>query len=424
MHRPEFRRFPTELLGILFFLILVFTYAAIFMVDRRSDEALISLQNAFDTTYEGIQELRIASLTNPAAAALQVDGPLQVPAVLQMVDTARMDTAISRFKNLSTIQWLPRQEDPAIRLEQAWQAWLEALAYQPSPEKENLQLLGTIKLADTYLEELRLRTTDAFDLIIFLSGVLFSLGTSGSIAFYARLRQSQLKEEFSAANLKKALESEDEIRRTIAMELHDDIAQDIAAARMLCERMDTTGPNTPGLASRAATTLGDVNQKIRTLCTELRPPALEETGLQEAIRTLCEAETERHSRPLRFIPGGDIPRLKSLIEANLYRIIREAVVNAMKHARDGNIEVRIRVTGTDSNQSSLSIEIQDSGFEQESRTGRQAGTQASTRGFGFGITAMQERAALIGAALSVQLNPAGSMVRIMMPLKQAERKDH
>jgi signal transduction histidine kinase len=208
------------------------------------------------------------------------------------------------------------------------------------------------------------------------------------------------------------------------MELHDDIAQDIAAARMLCERMNTPRASTPELASRAATTLGDVNQKIRSLCTELRPPALEQTGLQEAIRTLCEAEAERHSRPLRFISGGGIPRLQSQIEANLYRIIREAVVNAMKHARYGSIEVSIRMTGADSSQASLTIEIQDSGYEQESRADKQAGSQAGSRGFGFGIAAMQERAALIGAALSVQLDPEGSVVRIMVPLEQAGRKDH
>jgi signal transduction histidine kinase len=406
MHGTEFRRIPTELLGILFFLILVFTYAAMFMVGRRSEEALVSLQHTFATTYEGIQELRITSLANPDKASIQFEA-------------ASMDAAISRFKNLSSIQWLPRQESPAIILEQAWQAWLAALAYHSSPEVESLRLLKAIKLADAHLEELRLRTTDAFDLIIFLSGVLFSLGTSGSIAFYSRLRQSQLKEEFAAVNLKKALESEDEIRRTIAMELHDDIAQDIAAARMLCERMDKSGSGTYELASRAASTLGEVNQKIRTLCTALRPPALEETGLKEAIRTLCEAEAVRHSKPLRFIPGGDIPRLQSQLEANLYRIIREAVVNATKHARDGSIEVRTWVTGTDDSQASLSIEIQDSGFEQDP----QSSTQATNRGYGFGITAMQERAALIGATLSVQLNPAGSIVRITVPLKQSGRKE-
>ncbi len=181
------------------------------------------------------------------------------------------------------------------------------------------------------------------------------------------------------------------------MELHDDIAQDIAAARMLCERMQNTKTNSSDLAIRAASTLGEVNRKIRTLCTELRPPALEETGLQEAVRILCETESGRLSQSLHFTPAGDIPRLSNQVEANLYRIIREAVVNATKHAMEGYNEVK------------------DSGFEQGSKPGN--------RGYGFGITTMHERAALIGAGLSVQLDPEGSLVRIKVPLRQPVRKE-
>ena len=96
------------------------------------------------------------------------------------------------------------------------------------------------------------------------------------------------------------------------------------------------------------------------------------------------------------------------VEANLYRIIREAVVNASKHALEGAIDVRSRVSRTESSQSLLIIEIQDIGFEQS--------VNNSTRGFGFGITTMQERANLIGADLTVLLDPAGSLVRIVLPL--------
>jgi signal transduction histidine kinase len=431
MYGPDFRRISTGLSGILFFLILFFTYGAMFVVDRRSEKALVDLQHTFVDMYEGIQELRIDSQVLPDGTTGQEKGSLQEETIQDRVDEAGMSAAVGLFRNLSTIQWLPGQESPAIALDEAWQNWLVARTMRHSPENESIQLLRAIKLANAHLEELKLRTTDAFDLIIFLSGVLFSLGTSGSIAFYARLRQSQLKEESAAANLKKALESEDEIRKTIALELHDDIAQDIAAARMLCERMNKTGSSNTDLASRAAITLGEVNQKIRILCTELRPPALEETGLQEAIRALCESEAERHSKPLQFIPSGDIPRMQSQIEANLYRIIREAVVNATKHARDGSIEVRTWVTGMDDSRDSLAIEIKDSGFELEPQTGSHEGTQATTqattragsRGYGFGIAAMQERATFIGAVLSVQLDPAGSLVRIVVPLRQSGRKD-
>ena len=396
MHRPELKRLPAGLLGILFFLILVCTYAAMFMVERRSEKAIVKLQQTFASSYIGVQEARIASLVNQQAGLMRI------------TEAEEMNAAIRQFINLSSIQWVSQQENPAELLSKAWQDWLEASTRHSNPEPESIQLLNAIILAVEQLEELKIRTTDAFDLIIFLSGVLFSLGTSGSIAFYSRLRQSRLKEEFAAANLKKALESEDAIRRTIAIELHDDIAQDIAAARMLCERMHHTEIGDSALASRAARTLGEVNQKIRILCTDLRPPALEQTGLAEAVRALCETESHRLSHSLRFLPQGEIPRLPAEVEANLYRIIREAVVNASKHALEGAIDVRSRVSRTESSQSLLIIEIQDIGFEQS--------VNNSTRGFGFGITTMQERANLIGADLTVLLDPAGSLVRIVLPL--------
>ena len=257
--------------------------------------------------------------------------------------------------------------------------------------------------------------TCALPIFIFLSGLLFSLGTAGSIAFYARLQQSRLKEEFAAENLKKALESEDEIRKTIAMELHDDIAQDVAAARMLCERAQGQNDESPNLIHRAALTLGEVNNKIRVLCTQLRPPALEELGLQEAIRTLCDTESERQAKSLIFLAETEIPRLPTQVEGNLYRILREAIINAAKHTSNGDAEVRSRITHTGKGHKELVIEVRDHGYDQLAYN--------EYRGYGLGLTAMKERAEQIGADLQIKLDPGGSLVRIILALENDNRKE-
>ena len=68
MRRPDIRRLPAGLLGTLFFLILVCTFAAMFLVDRRSESALVRLQRTFTASYEGIQDLRIHGFLCPFAS--------------------------------------------------------------------------------------------------------------------------------------------------------------------------------------------------------------------------------------------------------------------------------------------------------------------------------------------------------------------
>lgn len=373
-----------------------------FLVGRRSSEALDRIQTSFGNCYDSIQDQRIVE----AFPGTQNEWP--------PVDRETMDAAVRRFKELSAILWIPRSKSPSIVIDIAWNDWKQATEKVPLPQNESRQLLRALRLAGIQLSELNHNIRDAFDLVIFLSGLLFSLGTAGSIAFYARLQQSRLKEEFSALNLNKALESEDAIRKTIAMELHDDIAQDVAAARMLCERAEGLEAEAPSLVHRAALTLGEVNHKIRILCTELRPPALEELGLHEAIRTLCDTESERQAKSLTFLPETEIPRLPGQVEGNLYRIVREAIKNASKHSREGDAEVRSRITLTGRGCKDLVIEVRDRGFDELARN--------RYRGYGLGLAAMKERAERIGAELLINLDPGGSLVRVIFALKKQDRK--
>ena len=403
MRKPDQGPRSSFLLGILFFLVVFGAYAAMFLVGRRSSEALDKIQTTFSNCYDSIQDQRL-SASFPEAQENWLP-----------VDIHAMDTAVDRFKELSAILWMPRNKSPAIVMNNAWRDWKLAANKHPLPPYESRQLLFAIRLAREQLSTLNRNTSDAFDLVIFMTGLLFSLGATGAIAFYARLQQSRLKEEFAADNLKKALESEDEIRKTIAMELHDDIAQDVAAARMLCERARGLEPEAPNLIHRAALTLGEVNNKIRILCTQLRPPALEELGLHEAIRTLCDTESERQAKSLVFLADSGIPRLPAQVEANLYRIIREAIVNATKHTRNGDAEVQARITQTNKGSKNLVIEIRDHGYNEMTRSRYQ--------GYGLGFAAMKERAEQIGADLLIKLDPEGSLVRIVLALRNGDRKE-
>jgi signal transduction histidine kinase len=402
MRKPDQGQLSAFILGTLFFLLLFGAYASMFLVGRRSSQALDSMRDTFARCYESIQNQQLAE----AIPGIQADW---LP-----VDLEAMDTAVERFKELSAILWMPRSKSPAIVMDIVWNDWKEAARNQPLPQYESRQLLHAIRLAGNQLGQLNRSTNDAFDLVIFLSGLLFSLGTAGSIAFYSRLQQSRLKEEFAADNLKKALESEDGIRKTIAMELHDDIAQDVAAARMLCERAQGSEADVRNLIHRAALTLGEVNHKIRILCTELRPPALEELGLNEAIRTLCDTESERRAKSLVFLAEAEIPRLPTQVEGNLFRIIREAIINAVKHTTDGDAEVRARINQNGKGRKELVIEVRDHGSNNA--------PENRFQGSGLGLTAMRERAEQIGAELLIKLDSDGSLIRVTLGLAHKKER--
>lgn len=396
MRKPDQKHLSSFILGLLVFFVVSGAYAAMFLVVRSSSESLSRIQGAFTNCYESIQNQRSA-LSHPD---MQDVGPA--------VDFEAMDAAVLRFKELSAILWMHRNENSALAMEIAWNDWKRESKQQLQPTIESRQLLQALKNARIQLGDLNRRTRDAFDLAIFLLGLLFSLGTAGFIAFYARLRQSRLKEEFAAEHLKRALESEDEIRRAIALELHDGIAQDIAAARMLCERAGSKEADTQNLVHRAAQTLGDVNHKIRILCTELRPPALEILGLQEALRTFCDTESSRLAKTFTFISETEIPRLARRVEGNLYCILREAIINAAKHSRTGDVEVRSRIINSGKGGPVLVIEVLDHGFD--------AMTRHMNQGIGLGLAAMKERAEQIGADLLINLDPDGSLIRVTITI--------
>jgi len=402
MRKPDREQLSSFILGILVFLVVSGAYAAMFLVVRRSSESLYRIQGAFTSCHDSIQGQRLAQ----SFPDMWDESPA--------VDIEAMDVAVKRFKELSAILWKPRNNSSAIVMDIVWNEWKQTSDKHPLPPYESRQLLQALKNARIQLSDLNRSTRDAFDLVIFLSGLLFSLGTAGSIAFYARLQQSRLKEEFAAENLKKALASEDEIRKTIAMELHDDIAQDVAAARMLCERAGGMEADTRNLVNRAARTLGDVNHKIRILCTELRPPALEELGLHEALRTFCDTESGRQAKALTYFSDTEIPRLASQVEGNLYRIVREAIINAAKHSRDGDAEIRSRIIQSGKGCKDLVIEVIDRGYNDSSRD--------KHRGYGLGFAAMKDRAEQIGADLLIRLEPDGSLIRVTLALENDNRK--
>jgi two-component system, NarL family, sensor histidine kinase UhpB len=207
-------------------------------------------------------------------------------------------------------------------------------------------------------------------------------------AFNATL--TRLEDE-RRASIERVFSAQEAERRRIARELHDQIGQDVTAILLDCERLrETASVGARELLDDVAARVHDVLDDLRRVSYELRPVALDELGLVSAIEALCAGTERRSGIPVQCSFDALAPTLDADVELAVYRIIQEAITNALRHSACSTITVRVAVDG-----GRLSLRVADDGV----------GMDAVSPG--GGLRGMQERARMIGAALTVGRGRAG-----------------
>lgn len=384
-------------------------YAAVFLASSRASSAQQALSREFDAAAMAL------------VAGLLSDRPAELTGLLGIHGDDETNRAeLRRFIRLSPLLWYGEGENPATRLSAAYEAWSRAItgvAVTGVAAKERDS--AAIELAAAYIEAGRLldragaRVRVSFDLTFLFLSFLLSMGAAAGVSMLARLRESRLKEALAHETFLRSLRAEEETRKAVAMELHDDLAQDVAAAKMLCERAAAACETT--LARRAADILGETNKKIRRLSSELRPPELDAFGLGAALKAICDEAERRFDFPLRYEGPHELRRFDEELELGVYRIMREAASNAAKYAKKGGGVLRCEL-GDEGGYPMLSVSLRDEGWEEDPYGFRAApGPQADPiRGAGLGLNAMRERARAIGAELSIELRQDGSTIALRL----------
>jgi len=208
----------------------------------------------------------------------------------------------------------------------------------------------------------------------------------------------------AATRLRLSLDAADQARTRWARELHDETLQGLTGARMvLSAGLARDDPGALRHAAEAADAhLGDEMRKLRELIAELRPAALDDLGLGPAIESLAnrQAAIGRFSVDLDIALNGR--RLARDTENAIYRIVQEALNNAVKHARARRVNLRV-----DQLPDHVEISVTDDGCGFESSLIRE----------GFGLTGMRERAVLEGGRLSISSSAGGpTSVLAVLPL--------
>jgi two-component system sensor histidine kinase UhpB len=173
-------------------------------------------------------------------------------------------------------------------------------------------------------------------------------------------------------------------RKRIARELHDEVGQTLTAVALRAERAaEEPTKQSEALAEIAETLLRSLDD-VHRIGRDLRPEALDDLGLVNALIALCSRVDRQGGLRVRRDLDWQIPALSAEVELVIYRVAQEALTNALRHAHAGEVTVSLKHQGRQ-----VELLVSDDG--------RGLPTEATERG----LTGMRERARLIGAELEV-----------------------
>jgi PAS domain S-box-containing protein len=225
-------------------------------------------------------------------------------------------------------------------------------------------------------------------------------------AMYRDITQRKAAETALQALPSRLLEVQENERRHLARELHDEIGQLLTGLRLLL-RLNGDSP-TDALKARfeqARTIVDDLLGRVRRLSFDLRPADLDQLGLLPALLALLERYTAQTGVLVNFKHQGVERRFAPEVETGAYRIVQEALTNAARHAGVAGVTVRV---WTDADRLNLQIEDQGRGFDPE---------VALKAPRSSGLIGMQERITLLGGRMSIESSPgAGTTITAELPL--------
>jgi signal transduction histidine kinase len=208
---------------------------------------------------------------------------------------------------------------------------------------------------------------------------------------------------------RRLLKVQEEERRHLARELHDEFGQVLATITLhLHAARGLTGAAARTRLDECAALLQQAGEQIRSLAIELRPVMLDTLGLEAALRWLAEYHQQRTGSEVQVMghlagtpPGSDLA-------IACFRVAQEALTNAARHAAARHIWIELHQT-----ESFLEVIVRDDGVGFEVA----ATQEQAARGGRLGLLGMRERVQILGGSLDVEAGPGrGTRIRARFPL--------
>jgi len=284
----------------------------------------------------------------------------------------------------------------------------EFRAYICLPVESKNKVLGTLSLASYTPNKFDLETVH----LLSAMGEAIGIGVENARATKSLEEMNRIREQL----LGKLISAQEEERRRIARELHDEASQSLAALALNLEAVADTLPvryhdakqKLDILKEQAIQTLGD----IRNLALELRPSALDDLGLSMAIDWYVKDYLVKRGLDVKIEVIGAKTKLPSYTETMLFRITQEALTNIVKHAEATQVRVQLQLSDS---MAIVQVEDNGKGFDVEAALSEE-GVRRN-----LGLHGMAERATLLGGTFTIRSQPGqGTCVHVEVPLAEED----
>lgn len=226
----------------------------------------------------------------------------------------------------------------------------------------------------------------------------------------ARLHESQQREQLRVELFRKIVSAQESERQRIARDLHDETGQSLTAIGMGLRGLadETDSKKRLSTLTQLQSLTSDSIHELQRIISDLRPAHLDDLGLSATLRWYASRIHELTSIHTRVDIEGDEPPLDDAVKITIFRIVQEALNNVVKHAQATTVNVKVHYLKDD-----VRIHVFDngSGFDMsavQNRVGRVS----------LGLAGMEERAALLGGAVTVASRPGyGTEVEAVIPYK-------
>jgi PAS domain S-box-containing protein len=204
------------------------------------------------------------------------------------------------------------------------------------------------------------------------------------------------------------LEAQEDERRQLARELHDELGQSLNAIKVDAVSIRDQSRELPEIQKSAQAIIevsSQVYETVRSLMRQLRPVALDELGLAPAVQYGIEQWQRRHGDVrCEFSAAGELDGLDEKVNITVYRLVQECLTNVAKHAAASQVRIEISRTA---DPNALRVSIADDG----------KGFDPAMRRQGLGLVGLRERVEALGGRFQPESSPgAGTRIEVVIPL--------
>jgi signal transduction histidine kinase len=204
--------------------------------------------------------------------------------------------------------------------------------------------------------------------------------------------------------------AQEQERKRISRELHDDIGQALMAHMLNLRNLQIEAPaNGSAIEGRLNELIADTQQtltKMRLLAQDLRPPLLDTLDFKVAVQTFCQEAGARSGLTVTVEVDEHLGEFSDIYSITLYRFLQETITNVIKHSKATQLWVEL---SRDENDIILTVQDNGIGFPEQELPNN-----------GIGVTGLSERLTIVGGELKISSSAKGTIISAHLPMPASE----